>query len=362
MFLNHYAPVASVPALLLFRQIGWVGVDVFFVLSGFLITGILLDAKAERYYRNFYIRRSLRIFPLYFATITVVLAWMLIANDGEDYTSLIGTWGSPLWLYAFLGNVKTAVSGVAPPFVFVPLWSLHVEEQFYLIFPFVVRRLRRETLFKTLVVLVIAAPVIRCLLWSYDRTNPWLQYMLLPSRMDGLALGALIALRMRMGAWHVPKRALGAAGLLLLAASCAWFIAGGRIFSSPLERTLGYSLFSLAFAALVLWIVQFRGSWQTNWLNAAPLQFIGKISYGMYLLQVPTAILFAKLTRSLNLPRTVDETALGALSLYALCVVLASLSFYLFERPILRLKDTLAPTDGQRRPLALFAGQRRRFT
>lgn len=347
VFLNHYAPVSAIAPLAFLRHVGWTGVDLFFVLSGFLITGILVDTRdSPRYFRDFYIRRSLRIFPLYYLTLTIALVWMAVTDGGAAYRQMVSQWGSPLWEYAYLGNIKTALSGASPAWILTPFWSLHVEEQFYLLFPFIVRLLSKRTLFKVLIALVVVAPLVRLGLWMYDPQNPQLQYALLPSRVDDLALGALIAVRMRLGAWVLPKRGLAIAGATLLAAACWWFVAGGSTFGSDMERTIGYSLFGASAAAVILWIVRFRGTWATNWLNLRPIQFLGRISYGLYALQIPVGVFFGWLTARLHWK--IGQGTNGLL-VAGLCVAAAAVSFYCFENPILGLKDRFAPlTFGDR--------------
>jgi peptidoglycan/LPS O-acetylase OafA/YrhL len=353
VFLNHFGPAGSLPGTLLVRQIGWIGVDVFFVLSGFLITGILLDSTSRSYYRDFYIRRSLRIFPLYYGLLIAMLFWMNLWKGGFHYREMIATWGHPAWLFLYLGNIRTAITGISPPSAFVPMWSLHVEEQFYLIFPFIVGRLSRQALMRTLIAVVSGAPLLRLALWWMYPTAPLMQYMLLPCRMDGLALGALIALRLRMGPWLIPRAKLATAAAVLFAAACAGFVWGGRSFDSPFERTLGYSLFSAAFAGCVLWVILFRGSAATNWLNARPLQFIGKISYGIYLLQMPVGDFLSGLG---HVSRSWNGTVSCFLITGVLCVALATLSWYFWERPFLRLKDFLAPAPRLLKRPAASAG------
>jgi peptidoglycan/LPS O-acetylase OafA/YrhL len=345
VFLNHFAPTVSIPRLQIIYEVGWIGVDIFFVLSGFLITGVLLAARdSPGYYRNFYIRRALRIFPLYYALLATMVFGMVIAHGGFAYHRMVDSWGSPAWLFAYLGNIRTALSGVSPPRSFVPMWSLHVEEQFYLLFPFVVHSLSQRALRRTLIVLVVAAPLIRLGLSGLVPNRPLIEYMLLPCRMDGLALGALIALRLRTRPLLVNRWALATFAAALTVAACALFVIGGRSFDTPLERTVGYSLFSLSAASWILWVILFRGSAPTNWLNLRPLQYLGKISYGLYLLQMPAAGLLLWLAGPLQLGPDWLRTAAGSLTLAALCVGLASASWYALERPLLRLKERLAPS------------------
>jgi peptidoglycan/LPS O-acetylase OafA/YrhL len=345
VFLDHFAPTATLPHVRILHQIGWIGVDVFFVLSGLLITGILLDARQHaHFYRTFYVRRALRIFPLYYALLLVVVAVMLARRGSEPYREMLETWGSPGWFFAYLGNIKTAISGAEPPAAFVPMWSLHVEEQFYLLFPLLIHRLRVLTLRRLLVGVIIAAPVIRFGLWLVAPDKPLVAYMLLPCRMDGLAFGALIALRLRMPRpWPLGKPDLAVAATILSLAACGLFWASGRAFDAELERTLGYSFFSAAAAAWIFWIMLYRGTRWTSWLNVRPLQYLGKISYGLYLLQMPAAVLLLWLLSPLHLRPDWLHTVGGWLALAIFCVGLASASWFLLERPLLRLKDKLAP-------------------
>ena len=342
VFLNHFAPVRSVPWLNCVRQVGWVGVDIFFVLSGFLITGILLENRSEKigYYKNFYMRRSLRTFPLYYGLLTVVLLVMSISKGGKELTKMMVEWGNPVWLYVYFGNVKTAILNVSPPSYFIPLWSLHVEEQFYLIFPFLVRRLNIRQLQNVLIGGILVAPLIRFGLFALFPERPLLQYMLLPCRMDALAFGALIVTssanallrpRLKVGMFLVTF------GILCLAYQTFWW-AGGT-FDTPIERTAGYSLFDLSFAGCLILVLNFRGCRGTAWLNWKPLQFIGMISYGIYLFQLPSAALVNKVLRTTNFGGIESDTTSYALCVAATCIGLATISWYLWEIKWLRLKS-----------------------
>jgi peptidoglycan/LPS O-acetylase OafA/YrhL len=347
VFLNHFAPTESIPHVGVLYDVGWIGVDIFFVLSGLLITGILLDSRNdEHYYRTFYVRRALRIFPLYYALLIVIVAVMAVWRGGAPYKEMLDTWGSPGWFFAYLGNMKTAISGVSPPSSFVPMWSLHVEEQFYLLFPFLVRRLDVRTLRRLLVAAIVAAPLIRFLLWAVAPHRPLVEYMLLPCRMDALAFGALIALRLRTARpWSLGKLNLAIVATILSVAACAIFVAGDREFDSAIERTVGYSFFAAASAAWIFWLMLYRGSAWTSWLNWRPLQYVGKISYGLYLLQMPAAVLLTWLVAPLHLGPNWLRTTTGSLTLAALCVALAAVSWHVLERPLLRLKDRVAPAS-----------------
>src|SRR5262249_47338358 len=135
-----------------------------------------------------------------------------------------------------------------------------------------------------------ASPALRLLALWLEPSNPNIQYILLPCRLDGLALGAMIAIRLQKPL-TIDQRLLGAITLATVGAAYLLYVTlGHNRWSDPFTRVIGYSLFPAAFACIVLYTIQFRGSRSIQWLNVAPLQFIGKISYAVYLLQVPVAI------------------------------------------------------------------------
>jgi peptidoglycan/LPS O-acetylase OafA/YrhL len=167
--------------------------------------------------------------------------------------------------------------------------------------------------------------------------------------MEGLALGALIAIRFRRGPWEISKRRLTLLTFLLLAAAVAgsaWSNPSrlAEELTSPFNRTVGYSLSSIACACLLLWLIHFRGSKLTWLLRISPVQYLGKISYGVYLLHIPVwaAVQFA--WKFLGVSAPYDDSLLGFVVVTSLSIACASATWYLMEKPLLNLKDRLAPT------------------
>jgi peptidoglycan/LPS O-acetylase OafA/YrhL len=340
----HSWPKEQWPLFYNWLSMSWIAMDAFFVLSGFLIAGILLDTRHRTdYYSTYYVRRTLRIFPIYYCVMIALIAGMALWHGGEPYAEFTRVMGSPLWFLFYMGNISIALAGCwAPVEAFSPLWSLQVEEQFYLLLPLAIRRVRLETLYRILWLVVFLSPVVRLFLFWWNPGNPFLQYVLLPCRAEGLALGALLAVRFRMGPWNIGKRRLTGLTLVLLAAAPAAAALGGYTWNRPFNRTLGYFLSSVACASVLLWLIQFRNSRATRLLRSRPLVYLGKISYGAYVLHVPVreAVAFALRNLSWHLPG-------GDLLRVPLCVGLsiasASLSWYILEGPLMRLKDKLVP-------------------
>jgi peptidoglycan/LPS O-acetylase OafA/YrhL len=326
-------------------QLGWIAVDCFFVLSGFLITGILLDSRDKpQYYKNFWTRRTLRIFPLYY--LVLILCWCILrfTNSGYDYRYLIQHWGSPLWFAFYAGNIRTAITGVWPTFVgYGPLWTLQVEEQFYLLFPLVVALLRKEHLRNLLAAAVIISPVLRLLLcWIYPK-NLVIEYVLLPCHCEGLALGGLIAIRFRSGPWNISRWILTAWTISFLGAAAlgsmlsTWYISDWAPYTL-FVRTAGPTLSSAGCAGLVLWLICSRGSAETAWLRIAPLQYLGKISYGMYMLHPLTWWVMFELTKK-GLWHTGSDRVPDIFLKMALSAAFAALSWHFVEQPFVKLKN-----------------------
>jgi len=350
VLLNHFWPQSLSSLVWSAGQLAWIAMDSFFVLSGFLIAGILFDTRERPdYYRSYYVRRSLRILPLYYCVLVYLTCVATLWKGGEQYRHLVEEWGSPVSFFAYLGNFTTAAAGVWPTVVpgLSPLWSLQVEEQFYLLFPLAIRRLPPATLSRALWVVVFLSPALRVGLFALNPDNLYWQYVLLPCRMEGLALGALIAIRFRQRPWEIKKGWLTALTIVLLAATCFASVWSNPArtdeeFASPFNRTVGYLLSSVGCASALLWLIHFRGSRVTGWLRMSPVQYLGKISYGVYLLHIPARTAAHSLRHALGLTLPRDGLVMF-LAVTALTIAAASASWYFLERPLLSLKDRFAP-------------------
>jgi len=274
----------------LFVSLGWSGVDLFFVLSGLLITGILLDTRsASRYYLNFYARRVLRIFPLYYGVLFAVFIlgqpflrhWMT-AHQFE--VSLRPHY--QIFVWTFTANVGFA-TGQLGTFL-VPLWSLAVEEQFYLIWPVTVRSLTPNRLQKVCIAVVAVSFAAR--VWLGAEGQWVLGYSL--CRMDALALGALIALGlrspkvallMRAHAWKVSFISL--IGVAVVAST------RGSDFTDPAMVSVGVLLLDLLYASLLGAILCAAAkSLVRAPFRLSPLRTLGKYSYAIYIFHQPTIL------------------------------------------------------------------------
>ncbi len=327
-------------------EIGWAGVDLFFVLSGFLITGILLDAKnSPRYFSSFYGRRALRIFPLYYAVLSIVmiLRWM---PDRYDLLGLSDMSASPWWLWIFATNIVTAVE---KEYVFGSLghfWSLAVEEHFYLVWPAVVYFTSRRALIWLCAILIPLTAAARLAVASIAG-DEWgiVLYSFTPFRVDGLALGSLLALFMRMPRaerWVLRLWPWGlGASMLILAGLFMW----KRDLShhNRVMLTLGLTVISIAAAAVMIWAISAAPEGAAGRFFAMGwLRSIGKYSFCMYLIHQPLIPIFAVLFPPHRLENFAGRGIAG-LGLYLLlCGVatygLALLSWHAFEKHFMKLK------------------------
>jgi peptidoglycan/LPS O-acetylase OafA/YrhL len=324
---------------------GWAGVDLFFVLSGFLITGILLDSRGgEGYYRSFYARRALRILPLYYA----MAAFSFLVLPHLDHPGAVRS--APVaadqgWYWLLLSNVPIALSGAFRHGVMDVSWSLAIEEQFYLAWPLVVALVPRRRLAG-----VCAALAGFSLLWRAGAlllgAGPVAVLVLTPGRLDGLAVGALVAVAARgpggldrLRAWLGPA-ALGAAGVLAAAAAAG----GGFDPLRPVMQTAGYTAFVvLAGALLVRTLTATRASALARTLERAPLVALGRYSYALYLFHLPVRAVIRDALLARGWPLTVGGSYLLAqLAFYAVStaatLALAWASWHLLEKRFLALR------------------------
>jgi peptidoglycan/LPS O-acetylase OafA/YrhL len=305
------------------------GVDLFFVLSGFLISGILLDARASSarfYYGGFYGRRALRIAPA-FALVMVTLV-LLPAYTGQTSEAHRLLTGHQAWYWAFLANVLIAGYGWAAVIPqTAPLWSLAVEEQFYLIWPSVVRRLSTRGVLRLGLVLIVLAAVARVVL-ARRGVNAITLYVLMPTRADLFGWGAVLAALVRLpNGIPIIRRGLWPA---LLGAS-VFLIAVMLRFESSYYWSVamvmwGYPAIALAAACLVaIAIVYDPGILRLSWLRG-----IGKVSYGLYLWHVTVIEVVA---------RSLRDVGAWLIPLSLLVSLLPTLvSWFAIERPALSLK------------------------
>jgi peptidoglycan/LPS O-acetylase OafA/YrhL len=308
-------------------SVGWAGVDLFFVLSGFLITTVLMEAKGQpNYFRNFFVRRALRILPLYYLLVGVFfLPFLWIAHRHGRWINV----PSQLWYWFHLSNWSSAFG----PMVRSPLghvWSLAVEEQFYLIWPFVVLLLCRRTLRNVCIGIIISVLLLRCgmSLTGMWRTYPELMYRLTPFRIDTLAFGTLIATFRSKRDPRIP----GLLGCALLVAVLSF----STSYKDVRMFTVGFTAIGLIGFSLVLYAKQSN----PGWLCFPLLQSFGKYSYAIYMFHVPVrfALYWFVLPKIHSAPLGIlISTALGLPASYAI----AWLSWRVIETPFLNLKDRL---------------------
>ncbi len=310
-----------------FSRLGNAGVDLFFVLSGFLITGVLLDSlKDAHYFRSFYARRALRIFPLYSLTLLLV---------GVGYRDA----GPFLFLSVlYLSNVCT-LFGV--PRLYAPLWSLSVEEHFYLLWPWVVSRLRQRHLWKLCLALIVLVPILRAA--AYNSSEGVAVYFYSWFRFDELAWGALLAWYTRTSRY---KRShlfpLGCASMCAVA-----MLAAASPTSGGIGPALIYTDTSLLSAALICLTLSGDVPLLSAFTRSRPLVKFGELSYCLYL---TNWLVFRAWDATIGRYPAFAVRVLGPLGalvsrdavVLVLCLLLAQLSQSFFERPILNLKRRFA--------------------
>lgn len=307
--------------LSLVTNYGWMGVDLFFVLSGFLITGILLDSKSsENYFRNFYARRCLRIWPLYYCVLVLmfVIVPLLRPQDAAELFQRSSPWWSyPFFLQNFLVGAPALAAG--------PLgvsWSLAVEELFYLVWPIFVRFLPRGRLQLLAWSVLLLSPGLRLFLL----THHWLIYSNPICRLDGMMAGALLAMLVRKPGFS-PERLVKLAGV-------------GFLCVVPLAiTTAAYSVMWLAFSMAVVasacfvYLALFAGNaWFRALLMNRFLRFTGTVSFGLYLLHKIPDDIFKRLHWKEAHPMATFWLIVAASYLIAIA------SWNFLEQPFLSLK------------------------
>jgi len=305
--------------------LGWAGVHLFFVLSGFLITGILRRARHDAsFWVPFYVKRATRILPpllpfYLFCALTITLS------------------RKSLWLaYIFFGaNIVQSFPHVAVNELTV-LWSLAVEEHFYFLWPFAVRSMRRGTLLIFLVALLVFDPIARAV--ATPHLSGWSPiYFLTCFQLDGLAAGSMLALLVESEACRVWLRRY--AGVLALFAAVAFAACSlnksfVRENNSVFFNSVGYSLVVLLFASVLVYLFLKPESMPSRMLSTRPIVFVGAISYGLYLYNGPITHTVQRFG-----PHAVHQGRVNAVATalgLAAAVLVSWMSFRFYESPIVR--------------------------
>ena len=307
-------------------RIGWTGVNLFFTLSGFLITGNLIDSAGKpNFYSRFYIRRALRILPAYFLVLIIL--------------GLTGT-ASPSYLLVcviFLANFPTLL--LHGPFtLYRVLWSLAVEEQFYLVWPWLYRRLQMRGLFALCIGMILFCPVLRGVGVTLTTRDLLSKTFMIG---DNLAIGAAIAILCR--SQHLSLNGLVRIGVAAICISgpaiLILTITGHPLRSGVLGVSVGYSMLEWFTAGmLILMLYAYR---------TKPLQpglgifvFFGEISYGLYLIHMLCGTLYDRIFGHGYLTRA-SVLLIRFVAVNSIAILLATLSRRYFENPIMRLRERI---------------------
>ncbi|MCE9591746.1 MAG: acyltransferase [Planctomycetes bacterium] len=340
---------------------GGAGVDLFFVLSGFLITGILLDDKGARhYFLNFYGRRTVRIFPLYYAVVFVSLVvlphfmpWVAerfaSPRAAEVIHKKVMRFGSAdqyaLWFWFYMSNYAIAATGDFLHGILGVTWSLAIEEQFYLVWPMVVWVCSPRALARICIGMVVVALSVRIMLIAMH-VGPIAVSVLTICRMDTLAIGALIAVMARRGGglaaclptakWVAPL--LGAISLVVIYNNRQQWIAG------PITLTVSLSLNPIAFGGLlILAAAGPPAGLIVRFFNLRFMRLLGKLSYALYLFHLPLrAVVRDLILPGGELPRVGGSAIPAQLVFYVICttatLAIAWVSWHVYEKQFLTLK------------------------
>ncbi len=322
------------------RASAFVGVNLFFALSGFLITGILLDTvTSPNFFRTFYARRTLRIFPLYYG---VLLGLLLLTRP------LHFVWNG--WQYFFLTYTSNFALWPRGPLILQRIsidhfWSLQVEEQFYLVWPLLLYRVRSlQSLIRLSVIACISVLLIRIVLVA---ARPYLGNVYLPysptfSCVDNLLFGCCLCALLRTA---LRQQVLDFAPRIF--ALCALMLTGAAILNHGLDwktsifiPTVGFSLIGISCASLIAMSLR-PGSRTRQLFNSPILRFFGKYSYGLYIFHYPLGCLLNYPIRvfiDAHFHRKVLGVIAGAIVVFIASTLVALLSYHFYESPFLKLK------------------------
>ncbi len=321
---------------------GWLGVDLFFVLSGFLITNILMNEVGSRHYlKNFYVRRVLRIFPLYYL---LLIVFLLILPNFEAYKDNLKYYtDNQWWIWTYLQNWLYVFKLPEDTNLLLHLWSLGVEEQYYLVWPFIILLIRKSKLLLVLSLTILVLIMgVRYFLW-YKNIEGFHYFTLYTfTRIDGLCIGSALALIRILKPNFITQYTAPVVLFVAALNFIFYFINKINNFTFPYFAIVGYTTFAVIFAILVHEAASLNKNLITKILAIPPLRFLGKISYGFYIFHWPVYIFLSPiLTNFISKNLQTDYLIIqitSSLIATLTGLVISIASFYLFEIKFLKLK------------------------
>lgn len=321
------------------------GVDLFFILSGFLITRLLLKAKgSENYYKNFYVRRTLRIFPLYYAYLFFV--FFAVPSFLDFFYPHVPPLSSSGWYWTYLSNFKMFFDKAIPSYYLSHTWSLAIEEQFYLFWPVIIAVFPAKALKKVLAGIIVLSLAVRFYLEGSADLNWWQLRVFTFGRLDILALGGFLAVLYEKNFFNLTK---GLKVKISAVMTCFLLIAGLSYFSQlypDLKESLFYTQTAVLFTGVMLFVfASSENSITRKILSFKLLTAFGKYSYSIYLFHMTAGILLRRFAVSGIKEHLVSAPLIWSavfLLLSGISFAIGWLTYHLFEIHFLKLKDKLA--------------------
>jgi len=321
---------------------GWLGVDLFFVLSGFLITGILINTLGKPHFlRNFYMRRILRIFPLYYLALIICL--FILPAFSELNIDLSYYENHQIWQWVYLQNWLYIFKEPSGTKMLLHTWSLAVEEQFYLVWPAIILLVRRPKLLLLIMVTVlIAVAISRYVIWTYQVKDLAYASFYTFTRIDGICIGSVLALVIEINPNFLKKYTSLIVFFMALINFGFYFINNQQSMELPYLAFVGYTTFAVLFGIVVYEASTGDSKLIRILLNNRFLKFFGKISYGLYVFHWPVYILlFSSFTsiakKNLSVSFRYIETA-SAIAVTLIAIIISLASYHFWEKPFLKLK------------------------
>jgi peptidoglycan/LPS O-acetylase OafA/YrhL len=321
----------------------WAGVDLFFVLSGFLIGGILLDNReSQNYFKTFYVRRACRILPIYYLFVIIYFC-LAVAGFGREKKDLLWLMNNPLPFWSYASFIQNFLMSLRLSFGCGWLgvtWSLAIEEQFYLILPIIIRYLPVKRLPWVLLGGALLAPIIRSTLMFFERPEALAAgFVLMPCRADALLFGVLGSYALRMPTLREMllknKATLYSVFLLFLAGAIGLTLYSPN-FMAPTMNRWGRSWLALFFLLFLLISILHKNGILASFMRSELLRRLGTISYGVYLMhQVVFSFTLAFIFPANG--RNAFQLFSVSLVAFILTLAISALSYRFFEKPIIHL-------------------------